>query len=169
MKRNFWLFILPFIVLVLQSTVFNKLIIFNTKPDLLIIVMVFFILWYGDISGAKIGFLYGLLEDLVTGKFIGINCLSKMITGYIVGLFEGKLYRDNILVPVIFSAVATLINNIVFYVVGILTGFTEILFLKKYIVITLMTMLYNSLLAPFMYTIFYKFSNTSYGRTNRGA
>jgi rod shape-determining protein MreD len=160
MKRNIWLFILPFVALVLQSTIFNKITIYDTKPDLLIIIMVFFILLYGDISGAKIGFLYGLLEDLITGKFIGINCLSKMITGYAVGFFEGKLYRDNILVPVIFSALATVINNIVFFMIGILTGFIGVLSVKKYIIITVITVIYNSLLAPLLYVIFYKFTKS---------
>ena len=51
--------------------------------------------------GTIYGLLCGSLEDLYLGRFIGVNALSKAFTAYLVGHFQDRVFKENILVALI--------------------------------------------------------------------
>jgi rod shape-determining protein MreD len=78
--------------LVLQSTLLEEFKVAGVKPDLLLVFVVFWALFHGKREGAKMGFIFGLAEDLFMSKFIGLNILCKMAVGYMVGAMENKFF-----------------------------------------------------------------------------
>ena len=78
-------FLLPFLAVFLQSTVFGFYSIGGSLPDMVLVFVVFFSVINGAASGTAYGFLCGLLEDLYLGRFIGLNAISKALTGFLVG------------------------------------------------------------------------------------
>ena len=59
------------------------------NPDLIIILIAYFGYYYGRLVAIIIGFLLGLIQDLITQyELIGIMAFSKSIIGYILGTME---------------------------------------------------------------------------------
>lgn len=140
--------------LILESTVLNYLKVAGVKPDLLLVFVIFTAILHGHFQGAKIGFVFGLVEDLFLGKYLGLNALSKMLTGYLIGLGENKVFKDNLFIPVIGLFSATLFNNFVYVLLAGLAGVKWNLAAYVWDV-TIPEAIYNACLAPLFYGKFY--------------
>ncbi len=86
------------------------------------VILVIYAFRQGAPPGAALGFIYGLLEDLYTGRLLGLNALTKMITGYVVGLSTDSLNQDNLLVAGLLAFLATLGQGGLNLLVGHLAG-----------------------------------------------
>jgi len=148
--------LLGFFSLVLQSTIFTELIIAGAKPDLNLIIVIFFALFNGPRQGFITGLGLGLLEDLFLAKYIGLNALSKGTTGLITGLLEKRIYKDNFLVPIITLFIGSLTYVLGYFVYTNLAGYA--LTLGESLRIGIPMAIYNTCFAPFIYGRFYKAS-----------
>lgn len=127
-----WLVVLA-VTVVLQSTLLPLVAFKGIHPDLLLVMVVSCALLSGKERGVGIGFFAGLLQDLVSGSIFGINTLSKLATGYILGLAERKVFKEHVLLPILATAVATIGNGlaavlmlwILGYKVDIVTAFMQ--------------------------------------------
>lgn len=70
---------------VLQCTAFNYIRIFKTKPDILLLLIIFFSLYYGWIYGLMVGALCGLFSELSSGIPSGFAVLTYSLGGLILG------------------------------------------------------------------------------------
>jgi rod shape-determining protein MreD len=156
------------VALALESTIFPFLSVAGVKPDLVLIIVIFFALLNGGRSGAALGFFAGLLEDLLIGRFIGINALSKMLTGLVVGQMEGKVYRENVLVPLIFTYAGTVFCEIVFLLLGLLVQM-NIPFWGGLARVGIPVALYNACLVPLSYGKFYHSSTRGWLKNKQAA
>ena len=147
--------VLFLISLILQSTLFPHLTVAGVKPDLVLILVVFYTLLHGSREGALVGAIGGLLQDLLLGQNIGMNALAKIMVGYLFGLLEKKIYKENLLIPMAILFLATLMNETILYLlrqyVGSSVGYFTAL---KNVIIS--TAIYNSCLTPFIYGRFHK-------------
>lgn len=138
------------VVLILQTTVMDYLAVYGIKPDLLILFVVFNGFLLGPKEGAFLGFAGGIVMDLFSGSYIGLNALSKMTAGYLAGVAGERLYQDNSLVVAgvtFFCATAGLfVNYVLLLYLDIHTPFFYAL-----LRIILPTALYVAVLAPFVY------------------
>lgn len=128
------------LALVLQATIVPLISIRGVRPDLLLIIVVSSGLLLGKAQGVGMGFFAGLLQDLASGNIFGLNTLSKLATGYFAGSLERKVFKENILLPVLAIVVATVFNGLVMlitllvfgYEVDVLPALTNILFILLY-------------------------------------
>ena len=157
MKHVFLMGVLLVVCLVLQATAFNHLTVAGVKPDLLLIIIVLYGLLYGKKAGA-LGFIYGLVEDLLTGRFIGFNAVTKGLMGLLIGYLEPKLFKDHVLVPVVVLLLGTFVYGTFAYVVGLTVGLFSIFDFEAYLRIIILQSIYNACLAPFLYGKYYKIS-----------
>lgn len=152
--RYLVLTILFLLSLILQSTLFTHLTIAGIKPDLVLILIIFYAILHGPKEGALAGIIGGLLQDLLFGQNLCMNALTKLTVGYLFGLLERKIYRENLLIPMLMVFTGTLINEVFLYLfrvtVGISTG--NLISIRG---IILISAIYNCGLAPFMYPKFY--------------
>lgn len=155
--RYLLLFLLPFTAILLQSTIFSFYGIKGTLPDLVLVFVVFFALINGARGGTIYGFLCGLLEDLYLGRFIGVNALSKAFTAYLVGHFQDRVFKENILVALIAVFFSTFINSLLVFFLALFTHDTFNVDMN--IVVTVIYQsIYNTVLAVPLYLWYYKSS-----------
>jgi rod shape-determining protein MreD len=95
----------------LQTTVLEFVAIFDVKPDLQLILVVFLALRRGSMSGQIAGFVGGLLEDVVTLSPLGFHALVKALVGFCAGLPFGLIRASALVVPVLLVAGAALIKG----------------------------------------------------------
>ncbi len=147
------LYILAFVGLILQATLLSHFTVAGVKPDIILILAVFYSVLSGPKKGLFCGFSLGLLEDLYWGRFIGMNALSKGITAAFVGWIAEGAFCENLLVPIISVFVGTLFNQIIVFALGKVMGLNW--YFQLWIWKTIPLALYNTCLVPFIYSYYY--------------
>ncbi|MHB1127738.1 MAG: rod shape-determining protein MreD [Bacillota bacterium] len=146
--------------LLFQSTFPNWASLWGSKPDFLLIVIIYSALNNGAAPAARIGFAFGLAEDLFSGQYLGFNIFTKTLTGYLVGLGERKLYKDNLLVPVVAVFTGTIFNQVMGTFLLSFAGKQGFFPLAVWSIVPLAV--YNSLLVPLTYGFFYRSSHSGW-------
>ncbi|MGI6224882.1 MAG: rod shape-determining protein MreD [Peptococcales bacterium] len=154
--RYLVLALLGFFSLILQSTIFNEFLVAGVKPDLLLIIVIFFALFNGPRQGAFIGLGLGLLEDLFQAKYFGLNAASKLTTGLIIGFMEKRIYKDNFLVPILVLFIGSFIHMAFYYLYTNIVGYS--VGVHDFFRVAVPFAIYNMCFAPFTYGPFYKSS-----------
>lgn len=114
--------------LILQSTLLPVLAYAGIHADLLLIVVISLSLLLGKDHGAVIGFTAGLLQDLASGTFFGMNTFSKMILGYFFGMAERQVFKEHMFLPIMAMVCATIGNCFITAVIMLLLGYQFNLF-----------------------------------------
>lgn len=145
--------------LVLQATLVPLIAVQGVRPDLLLLAVVSSGLLLGKEHGVGIGFFAGLLQDLASGNVFGVNVLSKMASGYIAGLLERKVFKENILLPILAIVLATLFNGAITILLMLIFGHK--LDLLSAAMSVAETALYNAILAAPMHRLVYSLAGIS--------
>lgn len=95
---------------VLQATVFPIHIATPFKPDLLLIIMVYLALRSSFEFGTPLAWLLGLLKDVFSGLYLGLNAFSFLIVFLVIKSVADRLYAESGLLFVVTVVVATLIS-----------------------------------------------------------
>jgi rod shape-determining protein MreD len=146
--------LLGFFGLLLESTLFNELMIAGVKPDLVLIIVILYAIFSGPREGAIVGLFLGFIEDLFMAKYLGINALSKFFVGLIIGSLEKRIYKENFIVPTIALLVGSLIHGLLFIFISNIVGYP--LGIKNGFNVVIPVAIYNTCFAPFVYGSFYK-------------
>lgn len=144
--------LLSIFFIVLQSTVLQNFRIFGVLPDISLIIIVFCSYCFGSTEGEVIGFFSGITQDILSAGPLGFNAFSRTLIGFLYGKFKGKLYLDSVLLPVLFVTIATLLKEILSFLISIaLLSNENIFFFQKPFFIELGL---NAILAPIVFLIF---------------
>ena len=146
-------FLMALFGLLLQSTVFSYATIAGTKPDFVLILVLFTAILEGPKRGVLFGYTLGLCEDIMTGRMIGSNALSKALTAWLVGWFGSRTFNENLLVPILSVFIGTLFNGLLFFLFGKIAGFSWTASMLFWKVIPMA--IYNTCLVPFIYSYFF--------------
>ena len=86
------------------------------KPDFILIVVICISFISGAEEGTIFGFAGGLLKDIFSVHFLGINALTKTLIGYVAGTIREKIFSHHIIwIAAISAFVFTVINNVMTY------------------------------------------------------
>ena len=100
----------------LECTVFQNLAFGSIKPNLLIVVTSSFGFMRGKREGMFVGFISGLLVDIMFNDLIGFYALIYMTLGYVNGFFEKIFYDDDIKLPLILIAASDFLYGHIVYI-----------------------------------------------------
>lgn len=138
------------VIIILQSTVLETVAIAGIKPDLVMLIVILNGFLIGTREGAFLGFTGGIVEDLFSGSYIGLNALAKMTAGYLAGAAGERLYRENIPIATIVTFITSL--------AGLMVNYLLLLYLDIAITpvhalfrVALPGAAYTALLAPFVF------------------
>ena len=109
MKRKIVVFALIIICFLLQCTVFKQIPFTFVVPNLLIVVTSSFGFMRGKKEGMMVGFISGLLIDVMFYDLIGFYALIYTVIGYANGFFKKIFYDDDIKLPLILIAASDFI------------------------------------------------------------
>lgn len=83
------------LALLAQITVMNRFRIFGARPDLMVICVTFFGLFFGRSAGFETGLAAGALTDLYSLDYFGINMFVYGITGILAGSLESSFAKES--------------------------------------------------------------------------
>lgn len=140
----------------LQSTIIPYMSILGVVPNTALLIVISISLLKGKYYGGFIGIVIGMLQDIVFSPVIGINSFIFFFLGYIVGLVENKLSRDNLFIPLILSIIGTIYYNFFYYIFMFFLS-RDIPFLSFIRNIMTIEIIYNAILSIPVYMMFSKF------------
>lgn len=100
-----------------QSTVLEYIEILNIRPNLLIVLLVIVSLLRSPVESAIMALLFGFTMDVLMGKTLGWYALLFFLASIPISMINEKLYRDKILVLLIFSFGATTLIELTFFII----------------------------------------------------
>ncbi len=115
-------FAVVFVASMLQVVIVSTLVVGGGSPDLLLVVVVALGLLRGSSTGAVLGFVGGLVVDVVTLGTLGVTSLVLTLAGFWAGRYGETTGRDRRLAPVIAVAAITVAAAAFGYVLHYLLG-----------------------------------------------
>ena len=97
---------------VAQASVVSLLTVSGATPDLPIMLTLFWALRRGPEVGCMAGFLAGLFQDVTGGGLVGVQALTKAVSGFALGLAAGRMWGESPLVQVPALVLVTLAEGI---------------------------------------------------------
>ncbi|MBE6096175.1 rod shape-determining protein MreD [Schwartzia succinivorans] len=141
MTRKYILWALFVLALyVIQSSLMPFISIHGISADLLLLFVVSVSFQKGSRNGSLVGFLSGLLQDLATGTFFGINIFIKMIVGYVCGRFSKQVFKEQFFLMIAAVVFASAFNYVIYASFMFMLGYSFNLLLQ-----------FNSVFMPMMF------------------
>lgn len=108
---------------VLQASLLPLIAFHGASADFLLLFAVSFGFIRGMRLGVLAGFLAGLMQDLLSGTFLGMNTLTKMLAGFIAGALSDHVFKEQMFLPVVSSVIAAVANYFLLAVLMLLLGY----------------------------------------------
>jgi len=148
--RSVVLGLITVVLVVVQSTLISVINIYGVKPDIPLVFILCVSMIKGERTGAVIGFLNGLLEDILFGRFLGFNALVKSMSGYILGFASKNVYKGPAIITMFFVFMSSIMYNFIFMLFSFLIK--EITNPWVYFLpITIPSAFLNMIISPFVY------------------
>lgn len=145
MKKTAIFIFLVILVLILQAVLVGGIQLKWGRPDLPLILLVFWA-WHNDWKqGLLAGFIIGLLVDILFSPLLGLNAFSLGLVGFLVAELREKVYQDNVIIFLLLAAAATILNGVILTCWLLIFNLSSS-FLEKFILLIFPTFLYNCLL-----------------------
>lgn len=135
----------------LQTTLAPYLTVRGLIPDLLLAVVVTYGLLFGLEAGLFAGMGAGLLLDVAGGRLVGLSVLSLGVAGLLAGVVEQRVYKDNLLLPVIAGFLASVGRELITALVLITISAWEFSLWERLWQLILPGALYNALICVIIY------------------
>lgn len=116
MKRAVGQGVIVMLAFILQNTLFTALSLNGVKPNLLLVIAVFFGFTVSTNNGMLTGFFCGLLCDIFFGSYIGVYSFLFMLCGCFGGIAAKSFYQDDMLFPYVTVMLTDGLFGLVYYI-----------------------------------------------------
>lgn len=155
MVRNIIAFVLLWLALVLESSLFQVPPLNLIQPNLVLIVLMVVALTRGARAALILGIIIGTVQDVNFGKFIGINAFTDGFIGYFAASAFGQFLQKNLAITFLMTVLFTFVQEWLTY------GLTRLFDITAYSWSTAMTktvgqMIINGVFLLFLYPLVYR-------------
>ena len=156
MKRySIYAIILAFFIVFQSTSFYDSIKINGVSADFILLIIMSISFFIGPLVGEIIGFLTGLVVDIISGGLLGLSAFTYTILGYGSGYFGKRIYSNYYIISIFVVFIATFIKAIILALMGaifIKAGYFGFfthgrIFLEA---------IFNSLLAPLFFLIILK-------------
>lgn len=105
------------IALLLQTTLVETISIYQIKPDIVIIVLVFISFYDGKIAGTIFGFFAGWFQDIYSPEYLGLNTLCKSVMGFFIGCTSRGVIEESFVAQGIILFLATFCHDMLYFLI----------------------------------------------------
>lgn len=100
---------------IVQSTWLNGIEILNVKPNLFLVYLIIICCICEKKEGATVGFVFGLVLDVLIGNFLGFNAILGLLSGFFLAYFcERVLRKNNIIVTITMVFFASIVYETIY-------------------------------------------------------
>ncbi len=154
MKKRY-LLILSLFVFLVQITFVQQIRIVGIVPNLILIMIVMSVLIFDDKEGIYLAIIFGLLQDILVSKALGISILIYLIIAILLYSVKDFLLNDYKLSALLGIFFSTIFYHLMFNLICILLRDTTRT-IQFIIEITLLETIYNTLIMFVVYGFVFK-------------
>jgi len=110
------------VVAIIHSVVVPRLAIAHVRPDVMVIVVVAWALFFGGPDALLIGFVGGFWMDVLSGGPMGGSSLALMGVALMAGFGHDRFFRSNLLAPLVSIVLGTLLYSYLYMGILALIG-----------------------------------------------
>lgn len=144
--------ILVIVSIIIQSVIFPLFFKNDYMPDIPLIALIYFSINYGKNIGQVLGFVSGIVMDSLSGVPFGLNTIVRLVMGFFLGFFEGKIFLDNIVLPCVTITVCTILKYILFFITSLI--FPIDININYFTIRLLVELGLNIVFTPFIFILF---------------
>lgn len=129
----------------------------GTRPDVILLATIFFALFTDARLGLRVGFLSGLLLDIVSIRLPGMNTALYALCGYVVGKYNGKFYKESAITHFIITLTASIFILTVLFLSASLPHLEQLLVSGDRVIFhsaIFTSSLFNAILSIWAYPLF---------------
>lgn len=115
-KKKGVAFLFILLAFLLQTTIFKVIALADVVPNLILVVTISYAYLRGRTSGIVIGFICGIMLDMMYGSVIGLYAFIFMTIGFVVGFCQKLYFTDSLLLPLVLIAVSDLVYCFYYYI-----------------------------------------------------
>lgn len=115
-KKKVIAFLFILVAFLLQTTIFKVIALADVVPNLVLVVTISYAYLRGRTSGIVIGFVCGIMLDMMYGSVIGLYAFIFMTIGFVVGFCRKLYFTDSLLLPTVLIAVSDLVYCFYYYI-----------------------------------------------------
>jgi rod shape-determining protein MreD len=104
------------LALFLQTSWTDAISLWEIKPDLILLILVFVGITSGQIEATILGFLSGFMIDVYNPEWMGLNALSNSLIGFAVGYSRVGIVAEDIQVQATVLFIASLIRDLIYFI-----------------------------------------------------
>ena len=135
----------------LQVLVADKLGIGRVEPDFPLLIVVYLAIYKGPIRGSTVGFLVGIIQDLFNPSLLGLNALTKTLSGYVFGIAGAKTEPESSVLLFALLGGAALAHDVVYLL--FFTGLDVGKFFIMWLTVSIPSALYTAIIGVLVHTI----------------
>jgi rod shape-determining protein MreD len=149
--KNLHVVIACFLFFLLQVLLAPRISIGEISPDFALLLVGYFAINRRPVQGAVGGFIIGLVQDLFNPDLLGLNALTKSITGYALSVVGAKADADNVVFLFGLFGVAALAHDFVYLL--FYTGLHLGRFVVMWFTISVPSALYTALVGVIVHKV----------------
>ena len=115
--------LLVIILYALQTSILPLIAYHGVTADLMLLFVTSTAFLKGARVGALSGFAVGVLQDIASGTFVGVNAFTRVLIGFCVGKFSDQVFKEQVFLPVFASLLVTTVNCFILALLMILLGY----------------------------------------------
>ena len=150
--KNYKIFFIMLINILLQGTLLQQFRIHGIMPNTNLILIVIFSILLGRKEGIIAAVIGGFFQDLLFGRAMGINILIYLIIAYLVSSIERKVFKENVITPLILFILSTLSYHLLYFIIFYFFRY-QFSFIDVVTNIVGVEMIYNIIVGLLMYKI----------------
>jgi rod shape-determining protein MreD len=154
-KKYTLFFLISIFLVILQQAVFSRISIFGAAFDVVFVYIVCFSIVRDNIEGLIIALFTGIIRDCFFPAAFGINTVVFIITAFSIGYLEKRIYKDTIIVPVIFTFFATITKGLLYFSYFYIISY-KFDFIKNVIYIVVLESIINCIISIYIYKLILK-------------
>lgn len=121
-KVIFWSVLASLFFALVQVVVLSNIIALPAMPDLVLLLVLYVSLKNGSVAGCTAGFISGIIMDFVSAAPLGLNAMTKAITGFVAGKFYSSFNMQRLFVPIVAAFAATFLKALLVLVMTFFFG-----------------------------------------------
>ena len=110
--------LISYFMLIFQATLINSISIASIKPEIILLLVVFFALYNGARAGMFCGMILGLCLDALSGGIVGINSFILGCAGFFCGLLKERVYTAHLLSRILIPMISCVFSLGLYYIIA---------------------------------------------------